>query len=164
MKDADSEFAERITRLVKIGGAVLSPMDCWLALRGLQTLSYRVRAHSDNALAVANFLAEHPEVERVLYPHHPSHPQYELAKKQMRIGGGLLSVQIAKGREASLNVVRGLKLFTSATSFGGTHSLIEHRESVEENSTTPPNLLRVSVGLEHPDDLIADFAQVFDTL
>ncbi len=164
LKDADTPFAERIMRLVKIGGSVLSPMDCWLALRGLQTLPYRVRAHSDNALTVANFLAEHPAVECVLYPHHPSHPQYELAQRQMRVGGGLLSVQIAGGREAALNVVRGLKLFTSATSFGGTHSLIEHRESVEENSTTPPNLLRVSVGLEHADDLIADFAQAFDTL
>jgi cystathionine gamma-synthase len=164
LKDADSEFSRRIMRLVKIGGAVLSPMDCWLALRGLQTLPYRVRAHSANALAVANFLAAHPAVERVLYPHHPSHPQYNLAQRQMRVGGGLLSVQVAGGRAAALDVVRRLKLFTSATSFGGTHSLIEHRESVEENSTTPPNLLRVSVGLEHADDLIADFAQALGTL
>jgi len=158
LKD-DDDFAYRIARLVKLGGAVLSPMNCWLTLRGIQTLSIRVRAHSENALKVANFLADHPKIERVLYPHHPSHPQYELALRQMRVGSGLMSIQVVGGRSEAIAIARKLKVFTSATSFGGTHSLIEHRESLEENSTTPPNLLRVSIGLENPDDLIADLEQ-----
>lgn len=158
LKD-DDDFAQRITRLVKIGGAVLSPMNCWLTLRGIQTLSIRVRAHSDNALKVANFLADNPKIEQVLYPHHPSHPQYDLAMRQMRVGSGLMSILVAGGRAEAIALARKLKIFTSATSFGGTHSLIEHRESLEENSTTPANLLRVSIGLENPDDLIADLEQ-----
>ena len=155
----DDDFAERVMRLVRIGGAVLSPMNCWLALRGMQSLSYRVRAHSENALQVACFLAEHPEIERVLYPHHPSHPQYKLALRQMRVGSGLMSIQLKDGRAAAIDLVNKLQLFTSATSFGGTHSLIEHRESIEEGTSTPGNLLRVSIGLEHPADLIADLQQ-----
>ena len=158
LKD-DDEFAQRITRLVKIGGAVLSPMNCWLTLRGIQTLSIRVRAHSENALKVANFLADHSKIEQVLYPHHPSHPQYDLAMRQMRVGSGLMSILVAGERSDAIDLARNLKVFTSATSFGGTHSLIEHRESLEENSTTPSNLLRVSLGLENPDDLIADLEQ-----
>ncbi len=155
----NDEFAQRVTRLVRIGGSVLSPMNCWLTLRGMQSLSYRVRAHSENASEVACFLAEHPKVERVLYPHHPSHPQYDLALRQMRVGSGLMSMQVRGGRQAAIDVVNKLRLFTSATSFGGTHSLIEHRESIEEDSNTPSNLLRVSIGLEHPADLIADLDQ-----
>ena len=155
----EDELAERVMRLVRIGGAVLSPMNCWLALRGLQSLSYRLRAHSDSALQVACFLAEHPKIERVLYPHHPSHPQYELALRQMEAGSGLMSILLRDGREAAIQLVNRLRLFTSATSFGGTHSLIEHRESIEEGSATPANLLRVSIGLEHPADLIADLRQ-----
>ncbi len=153
------EFAQRVMRLVRIGGSVLSPMNSWLTLRGMQSLSYRVRAHSENALEVACFLADHPKVERVLYPHHPSHPQYDLAIRQMRFGSGLMSMQVRGGRQAAIDVVNKLRLFTSATSFGGTHSLIEHRESIEEDSNTPANLLRVSIGLEHPADLIADLDQ-----
>ncbi len=155
----DDAFAERVLRLVRIGGSVLSPYNAWLALRGLQSLAYRVRAHSESALQVACFLAEHPAVQRVLYPHHPSHPQYELARRQMRLGSGLMSIQLKGGRAAAIDLVNRLRLFTSATSFGGTHSLIEHRESIEESSSTPADLLRVSIGLEHPADLIADLQQ-----
>ena len=155
----EDELAERVLRLVRIGGGVLSPMNCWLAARGLQSLSYRLRAHSESALQVACFLAEHPKIERVLYPHHPSHPQYELALRQMAAGSGLMSIMVKGGRGSAIELVNRLRLFTSATSFGGTHSLIEHRESIEEDSSTPENLLRVSIGLEHPADLIADFQQ-----
>lgn len=155
----EDELAERVMRLVRIGGGVLSPLNCWLAARGLQSLSYRLRAHSQSALEVACFLAEHPKIERVLYPHHPSHPQYELALRQMELGSGLMSILVEGGREAAIELVNRLRLFTSATSFGGTHSLIEHRESIEEGSSTPANLLRVSIGLEHPADLIADLRQ-----
>ena len=156
---ARDELAERVNRIVRIGGAVLSPLNCWLALRGLQSMVYRVRGISDNALQVASWLAERPEIAQVLYPHHPSHPQYQLAKRQMRVGSGLMSVLVRDGRQAAIDLVNNLRLFTSATSFGGTHSLIEHRESIEENSDTPGNLLRIAIGLEHPDDLIADFKQ-----
>lgn len=155
----NNDFAQRVMRLVRIGGSVLSPMNCWLTLRGLQSLAYRVRAHSENAAQVACFLAEHPKVERLLYPHHASHPQYDLARRQMRVGSGLMSLQVRGGRQAAIDMVNRLRLFTSATSFGGTHSLIEHRESIEEDSNTPANLLRVSIGLEHPGDLIADLDQ-----
>jgi len=158
----EDEFAERIMRLVRIGGGVLSPMNSWLAARGLQSLSYRVRAHSENALQVACYLAAHPKIEGVLYPHHPSHPQYELALRQMRVGSGLMSILVKGGRQAAIELVNRLKLFTSATSFGGTHSLIEHRASIEESSSTPANLLRVSIGLEHPADLIADLQQALE--
>ncbi len=156
---AEDELAQRVMRLVRIGGGVLSPMNCWLAARGLQSLSPRVRAHSESALEVACFLAEHPKIERVLYPHHPSHPQYELALRQMAVGSGLMSILVKGGRGSAIELVNRLRLFTSATSFGGTHSLIEHRESIEEGSATPANLLRVSIGLEHPADLIADLQQ-----
>jgi len=155
----ENDLAERVARLVKIGGAVLSPMSCWLTLRGIQSLAWRVRAHSESALKVASFLAEHPAIERVLYPLHPSHPQYELARRQMRVGSGLMSIQAAGGRAAALQLIRRLRIFTSATSFGGTHSLIEHRQSIEEGTSTPANLLRISIGLENADDLIADMAQ-----
>ena len=155
----EDELAERVARLVRIGGGVLSPMNCWLAARGLQSLSYRVRAHSESALEVACFLAEHPKIERVLYPHHPSHPQYDLALRQMALGSGLMSILVKGGRDAAIELVNRLELFTSATSFGGTHSLIEHRESIEEGTSAPENLLRVSIGLEHPADLIADLQQ-----
>lgn len=155
----NNDFAQRVMRLVRIGGSVLSPMNCWLTLRGMQSLAYRVRAHSENAAQVACFLADHPKVERLLYPHHASHPQYDLARRQMRVGSGLMSLQVRGGRQAAIDMVNRLRLFTSATSFGGTHSLIEHRESIEEDSNTPANLLRVSIGLEHPADLIADLDQ-----
>lgn len=155
----EDEFAERVNRLVRIGGAVLSPLNSWLALRGLQSMAYRLRGISENALKVAEYLAEHEKIAQVLYPHHPSHPQYELARRQMRVGSGLMSILVAGGRQHAIDLVNNTRLFTSATSFGGTHSLIEHRESIEEGSATPANLLRIAIGLEHPADLIADLRQ-----
>ncbi len=156
---AEDVFAQRVNRLVRIGGAVLSPLNSWLALRGLQSMAYRVRGISENARQVADFLAEHEKIAQVLYPHHPSHPQYDLARRQMRMGSGLMSILVAGGRQNAIDLVNKLRLFTSATSFGGTHSLIEHRESIEEDSDTPANLLRIAIGLEHPADLIADLQQ-----
>ena len=151
------EFTDRLSMLQKLGGAVPSPFDCWLLLRGMRTLPWRVRAHCDNAGLVANFLASHPKVEAVHYPGLASHPGHEIARRQMNDFGGMLSVQIRGGREAALELTRRLRLFTRATSLGGAESLIEHRASVEGAVTlAPENLLRVSVGLEHPDDLIED--------
>jgi len=159
----ENDLFKRIVKIQKIGGAVASPFDSWLVLRGIQTLPYRMRAHSENAIAVATFLSEHPKVETVYYPGLQHHPGYEIAKQQMQLFGGMLSFQVRGGRENAFAVAAKVKLFTRATSLGGVESLIEHRASIEGVGTkTPDNLLRVSVGLEHPDDLIEDLAQALD--
>lgn len=153
-------WLDRLRLLQTSGGAVPSPFDCWLVLRGIRTLPYRVRAQSTHALAVATFLREHPRVEAVHYPGLASHPGHEVARRQMAMFGGMLSLQVRGGADAAMAVAAKVRLFTRATSFGGTESLLEHRASIEgPGSTTPPNLLRVSIGLEHPDDLIEDLAQ-----
>jgi cystathionine gamma-synthase len=161
----DDELTQRLLTIQKVGGAVPSPFDCWLLLRGIRTLPWRMRAHCDNASLVATFLSTHPKVEVVHYPGLPSHPGYEIARRQMNDFGGMLSVQLRGGRDAALELTRRLTLFTRATSLGGTESLIEHRASVEGAATlAPENLLRVSVGLEHPDDLIEDLQTALDGL
>lgn len=153
---ADDAFA-RIRTVQMVGGAVASPFDCWLLLRGIRTLAYRVRAQSAGAMAVASFLEGHPSSERVHYPGLPSHPGHELAARQMAGFGGMLSVQVEGGMAEALGVAARCRLFTRATSLGGVESLIEHRASTEPAGTaTPANLLRLSIGLEHPDDLIED--------
>ncbi len=156
----EDDFFKRIKKIQTTGGAVASPFDCWLILRGIQTLPYRMRAHSENALKVATFLSEHPNVEVVYYPGLKEHPGHEIAASQMQLFGGMLSFQVKGGRERSFAVAAKVKIFTRATSLGGVESLIEHRASIEGHQTkTPENLLRVSVGLEHPEDLIEDLAQ-----
>jgi cystathionine gamma-synthase len=150
-------WLDRLRLLQTSTGAVPSPFDCWLVLRGVRTLPYRVRAQSAHALQVATFLAAHPRVEAVHYPGLTSHPGHEVARRQMAMFGGMLSVQVRGGADAAMAVAAKVRLFTRATSFGGTESLLEHRASIEgPGTTTPPNLLRVSIGLEHPDDLIED--------
>jgi cystathionine gamma-synthase len=159
----DNEFFRRIKKIQTTGGAVASPFDCWLVLRGIQTLPYRMRAHSENALKVATFLSEHPNIEVVHYPGLKQHPGHEISASQMQLFGGMLSFQVKGGREEAFAVAAKVKLFTRATSLGGVESLIEHRASIEGVGTkTPDNLLRVSVGLEHPDDLIEDLAQALE--
>jgi cystathionine gamma-synthase len=153
-------FFQRLVTIQKIGGAVPSPFDCWLLLRSMRTLPYRMRAHAENAGAVARFLADHPAVAAVHYPGLPGHPGHAIAARQMRLFGGMLSVQVQGGAGEAMAVAAKVKVFTRATSLGGIESLIEHRASIEgPYGNTPPNLLRISVGLEHPDDLIADLAQ-----
>ena len=153
-------FFDRIRAIQASGGAIPSPFDCWLVRRGIRTLPWRMRAHSDSALRVATFLAGHPRVEAVHYPGLPSHPQHAVARRQMSGFGGMLSVQVRGGRDAAFALERRVRLFTCATSFGSTESLLEHRASVEGAATrSPDNLLRLSIGLEHPDDLIEDLAQ-----
>jgi cystathionine gamma-synthase len=128
-----------------------------LLRRSISTLPYRVRGHCENAALVAQFLASHAAVEAVHYPGLPSHPGHEIAARQMSLFGGMLSIQVKGGATEALNVANKVEIFTQATSLGGVESLIEHRASVEgPASRTPPNLLRISVGLEHADDLIAD--------
>jgi cystathionine gamma-synthase len=153
-------LADRLRYLQGTGGAIPSPFDCWLLLRGTATLEVRVRAQSENALKIARWLERHPAVEKVLHPGLESHPQHALAKRQMSGFGAMLSFCVRGGEAAAKHVSGRVKLFTRATSLGGVESLIEHRASVEgPESPTPKNLLRVSVGLEHPDDLIADLDQ-----
>ena len=141
-------------------GAVPSPFDCWLLRRSLSTLPLRVRQQSANALAVAEALSAIPEITHVHYPGLPSHPGHALARRQMQAFGAMLSIRLKGGRDAAFAVAAEVKVFTRATSLGGIESLIEHRASVEgKGSRTPPDLLRLSIGLEHPDDLIADLSQ-----
>ncbi|MDQ7948189.1 MAG: aminotransferase class I/II-fold pyridoxal phosphate-dependent enzyme [Pedobacter sp.] len=153
-KDA---FWEKIKTVQQVGGAVPSPFDCFLLVRSIKTLAYRMNGHCNNALKLAQFLHAHPKIEDVFYPGLPHHPQHELAKNQMKDFGGMLSILVKDGEEAAKRLVNTVKLFTQATSLGGVESLIEHRASVEGPDTkTPRNLVRISVGLEHIDDLIAD--------
>lgn len=141
-------------------GSVPSPFECWLTLRGLQTFPYRVRAQSGSAQRIAEFLAGHQKIESVHYPGLSSHAGYKVAAGQMSSFGGMLSIQVKGGQTEAFKVCAGVKIFTHATSLGGTHSLIEHRASVEGAATrSPANLLRLSIGLEHPDDLMEDLEQ-----
>ena len=157
---ARDDVFERIRAVQASVGAVPSPFDCWLVRRGIRTLPYRVRGHSDNALRVATFLHGHRKVEVVHYPGLPTHPAHDVARRQMTAFGGMVSVQVRGDQARAMDVAAKLRVFTRATSFGGTESLVEHRASIEgPGSRTPDNLLRLSIGLEHPDDLIEDLEQ-----
>jgi len=154
---------ERLLHLRHVLGAVASPFNSWLVLRGIRTLACRVAAQSATALAVARALEASPAVSAVHYPGLPSHPGHEIARRQMSGFGAMLSFRAAGGKEAALRTVSRVRLFTRATSLGGVESLIEHRASSEgPGSRTPQDLLRVSVGLEHAEDLIADLAQALE--
>jgi len=161
----DNYLFERARKSQQFGGAAPSPFDCWLTLRGVATLPYRVRAQSENAWQIAEFLGKHKAVEVVHYPGLPSHPGHLVAARQMSGFGGMLSVQVRGGREQATGVAARVRLFTRATSLGGPHSFIEHRASIEGPGTkTPQNLLRISVGLENVDDLIADLEQALEKI
>ena len=156
---ADETF-QRVAHRLHVTGAVLAPFSAWLTLRGCRSLPARMAMHCANARRIAEFLAAQPEVKQVNYPGLAAHPGHAVAKKQMRDFGGMLSVQLRGGRDAALAMTRALRLFTNATSLGGCESLVEHRASVEgDRPTSPQDLLRISVGLEHPDDLVADLEQ-----
>jgi len=159
------EYVDAVETVRHIVGGVASPFNSWLVLRGIRSLAARMRVHSANARAVAEFLATQRAVEVVHYPGLASDPGHAIATRQMSDFGGMLSFRVRGGREAAIALVRELKLFTCATSLGGVESLIEHRASSEgPTSRTPENLLRVSVGLEHSDDLIADLAQALESI
>ncbi len=156
----NDELAEQCFETRKLQGASASPFAAWLTLRGLRSLPARIAKHCANAMRIAQFLAAHPAIERVHYPGLISHPNHELAKRQMRDFGGMLSIELRGGREAALAVAGKVKLFLNATSLGGCESLIEHRASVEgAHPVSPQNLLRLSVGLEDAGDLVADLQQ-----
>jgi cystathionine gamma-synthase len=158
-----TDFFERVREIQTTGGAVPSPFDCWLVLRGMRSLPWRMRAHSENAARVAAWLANHPRVEAVHYPGLASHAGHEIAARQMSAFSGMLSFEVRGGREAALAVATKTGIFIRATSLGGVESLIEHRASIKgEDPRTPQGLLRLSIGLEHPDDLIEDLAQALE--
>ena len=160
---ADDEAFTQLRSVQVFGGAVPSPFDCWLLMRSLPTLPYRMQAHCANARKVAAFLHAHPKVSAVHYPGLEDNAFHALAKKQMSDFGGMLSFETRGGKDSAMAVAAHVEVFTRATSLGGVESLIEHRASIEgPASKTPQGLLRVSVGLEHPDDLIEDLAQALE--
>jgi cystathionine gamma-synthase len=159
----DPTIAERLYFLQKSLGAVPGPFDCWLVLRGIKTLAIRMQRHCENARAIAAWLGEQPGIEQVLYPGLPSHPGHEIAKRQMRDFGGMISF-LAESEETAVELVGRTKLFQLAESLGGVESLIEHPARMTRASTAdapfaaPRNLIRLSVGIEAVDDLMADLA------
>lgn len=154
-------LAEQLKNIQTLTGGVPSPFECWLVTRGIKTLHVRVMQQTKNAAKLATFLEKHPKIERVNYPGLKSHPHHKVAKKQMIGGfGAMLSVQVKGSAKNAMKLTGRLKLFTTATSLGGVESLVEHRKSIEgPESPTPDNLLRISVGLENVEDLIADWRQ-----
>jgi cystathionine gamma-synthase len=155
---------ERIKTIRVQLGAVLGPFEAWLLLRGLRTLDLRVKTQSDTAMQLAQRLASHPQVNRVLYPGLPSHPNHAVAAKQMGAFGAMLSICVAGGERAAIAAAAQVALWKRATSLGGVESLIEHRGSVEgPGSPCPPDLLRLSVGLEDPGELFDDLDQALRT-
>jgi cystathionine gamma-synthase len=161
-----NQLSEKIREYQTIGGAVPSPFDCWLLNRSLSTLSLRLERQVRNASAIAGFLTDQPLVEQVYYPGLPDHPNHEIAKRQMHgMFGSMISIGIKGGEKQALQFAGSMKIFKHATSLGGVESLIEHRRSAEGNAPrSPENLLRISIGIEYIDDLIADLGNAFAKL
>ncbi len=161
----DPEVAERVAFHQNAIGGVAGPFDAWLVLRGLKTLALRMERHCDNAEAVVAFLADHPKVAQVIYPGLPEHPGHEVATRQMRRYGGIVSFRVAAGEQAALDVCGATELWTLGESLGGVESLIEHPGRMTHASVAgtelevPSDLIRLSVGIESADDLLADLAQ-----
>jgi len=164
----DKELAEQLAFLQNAVGAVPGPMDCFLVLRGIKTLAVRMDRHAENAAALVEFLEEHPKVARFIYPFHKSHPQYKIARQQMKNGGGMISFIMKEGREAAIKVAEATKIFTLAESLGGVESLIEipaamtHLSVAGSQLDVDPGLVRLSVGIENKDDLLEDLKQALD--
>lgn len=164
----DKELADKLYFLQNAVGAVIGPMDSFLVLRGIKTLPLRMERHYENAQAIIEFLEKHPKVERLIYPYHESHPQYKIAKSQMRNGGGMISFLVKGGKEAATKVVESTKIFTLAESLGGVESLIElpalmtHLSTAGSQLDVDQSLVRLSVGIENKDDLVDDLKQALD--
>jgi len=167
---ADAALAERVAFVQNAVGAVPSPFDCYLVLRGLKTLAVRMDRHCENARAVVALLAEHPAVAQVLYPGLPGHPGYDVARRQMSDFGGMISFVAAGGEDAALAIVARTRLFTLAESLGAVESLIEHPARMTHASAADsplavdPALVRLSVGLETTDDLVRDLKGALDAV
>ena len=166
----DAALAEKVAQIQNWLGAISSPFDAYLTLRGIKTLGVRMERHSSNAMALAERFENHKAVERVLYPGLESHPGHDVAKRQMSLFGGMMSIQLAGGEKAATALTTRTNLFILAPSLGGVESLIEHpglmtHHSVEGTALeVPANLVRISVGIEDIDDLIEDLAQALDSL
>lgn len=164
----DPELAEKLAFLQNAVGAVPGPMDCFLVLRGIKTLPIRMDRHAENAQAILALLDEHPAVERLMYPFHESHPQYKIAQRQMRNGGGMISFILKGGREAAIRVAEATRIFTLAESLGGVESLVEvpaamtHLSVAGSPLDVDPGLVRLSVGIENKDDLVEDLRQALE--
>ena len=162
---SDADLHQRLSFQQNAAGAVPGPLDCFLVLRGIKTLAVRMDRHASNALAVAQFLSDHPRVTQVIYPGLDSHPQYAVARRQMRNPGGMISFFVDGGEAAARAVVERTRLFALAESLGGVESLIELPSAMTHGSThgsplqVEAGLIRISVGLEHITDLLADLAQ-----
>ncbi|MBT4868337.1 MAG: PLP-dependent transferase [Planctomycetaceae bacterium] len=168
----DDERAERISYIVNALGLACSPFDAWLVLRGIKTLGPRMQAHERSAMAVARMLEEHPRVGTVYYPGLESHPQHELARRQQDGFGAMLSFEVEGGRDVAERVLTNTKLFLMAESLGGVESLVSYPDTMSHASMTlearraagiTENTIRVSIGIEHPDDLIADMKQALES-
>jgi cystathionine gamma-synthase len=159
---SDAELGERLAYHQNAMGAVSGPFDAWLVLRGIKTLAVRMDRHGENAAAVVDMLSTHPRVSRVLYPGLPDHPGHDIAAKQMRGFGGMVSFQVGGGEDAAVALVNCTEIFTLAESLGGVESLIEHPARMTHASAAgsplevPGDLVRLSVGLEHSHDLVSD--------
>jgi cystathionine beta-lyase/cystathionine gamma-synthase len=164
----DKELADKLYFLQNAVGAVIGPMDSFLVLRGIKTLALRMDRHFENAATIVEFLEKHPKVEKLIYPFHESHPQYKIARHQMKNGGGMISFLIKGGREAAIRMVEATKIFILAESLGGVESLIEvpaamtHLSVAGSQLDVDPSLVRLSVGIENKDDLIADLRQALE--
>lgn len=164
----DKGIYEKLAFLQNAVGAVPGPMDCFLVLRGIKTLHLRMDRHAENAVALLEYLFTHPKIERLLYPFHPGHPQYQIAKQQMKNGGGMISFVTKGGRDSAIKLAEATKIFTLAESLGGVESLIEvpaamtHLSTAGSQIAVDPGLVRLSVGIEHVDDLLADLQQALE--
>lgn len=160
-----NELWKKIRRNQELSGAVPSPFDCFLTVRGIKTLPYRMRGHAENAMKIAEFLGKHPGVEGVHYPGLKTDPGHLIASQQMSGFGAMISFLVKGGAAEAQRVAGSLKIFTQATSLGGVESLVERRAAVEGPDTkTPQNLLRISIGLENPADLIEDLSLAINKL
>ncbi|MEP3244842.1 MAG: aminotransferase class I/II-fold pyridoxal phosphate-dependent enzyme [Sneathiella sp.] len=157
-------FWDRICKVRNAGGTVMGPFEAWLLMRGMRTLSVRVKQASENAMMLARTLEQHPSVEEVLYPGLESHAGFEISKKQMTGGfGGMMSIRVKGGEAAAIKVAANLQLIKRATSLGGVESLVEHRASIEgEGTPCPVDLLRLSIGIENAKDLLDDLVQALE--
>ena len=166
----DDELAAALAFTQNAVGAVPSPLDCYLVQRGIKTLAVRMDRHCDNARAIVDVLLDHPAVERVLWPGLPGHPGHDVAKRQMRDFGGMMSFVVRGGEEAALAVAEATSLFTLAESLGAVESLIEHPARMTHASAegsalaVDPGLVRLSVGIESAADLVADLRGALDSL
>ena len=166
----DQGLYEQLLQTRRFTGGILGPFDAWLLQRGIKTLAVRMEAHQRHALTVARFVEGHPRIARTYYPGLESHPQHALAARQMRGSGGMVTVELKGGHQAAKKFVQALRLFTSAVSLGGVESLAEipyfltHKSMQGTEVAIDPATVRLSVGLEHADDLIADLDQALDTI